>query len=294
MSKSFTVGKPPTDLPTISISDEEEIENITDIKGMSFTVTLNKKSNKNVKVDYETVKDTADISIDFTPTSGTLTIPVGELIGTINVPIINDEFVEGDETFKVILSNPFNATIEDKEGIGTILDDENGQGPTKTQDSNKGVAKGLRGRLLLNVDQGGEIWYVDHQKGKRHNVKWDNALPLFEEFAIGITDANLLKIPAKLETINPELDTDGDGHLDVKELERGYSPYDPNPVKFELDLNFANGLKGNFLLQVERGGAIWYVDQDGYRYNVRWDNLKSLFESLALGITNSDLNKIPI
>ena len=283
---------------TLSISDEEEMENLIDIKGMSFVIRLDKESNENVKVDYETVEDTAEAPRDFTPTSGTLTIPAGNTTGVINVLIINDELEEGNETFKVVLSNPVNAIIDNSEGIATILDDDQNQqkpsttGQTGDKNNKRSAKKRLWGRLLLDVDSGGAIWYIDTTTGSRYSVKWDNALPLFQKFSVGITDGNLLKIPAKLETINPNLDTDGDGYTDRQELRRGYNPYNSNPVKFQLDLAFANSLKGKFLLQVEKGGAIWYVDQNGYRHNVRWNNLKSLFESLALGITNSDLSKI--
>ncbi len=55
-----------------------------------------------------------------------------------------------------------------------------------------------------------------------------------------------------------------------------------------------NRLKGKLLLQVEQRGAIWFVDKDGYRHSVTWNNLMPLFQGLALGITNVDLNKIQV
>ncbi|MCG2686811.1 hypothetical protein L6278_01575 [Candidatus Parcubacteria bacterium] len=154
------------------------------------------------------------------------------------------------------------------------------------------IAKRLSGKLLLDVDQGGAIWYVDNENYKRHNVKWNNALLIFQMFALGITDNDLLKIPAKTESIYPDLDTDGDGYKDEHELKNGYSPYNSQSVKFKLDNKVGQRLKGRFLLQVQKQGAIWYVDSNGYRHSVRWNNLKPLFESLALGITNFDLIKI--
>jgi len=154
------------------------------------------------------------------------------------------------------------------------------------------ISKRLSGKLLLDVDQGGAIWFVDNMNYKRHNVKWNNALNIFQMFALGITDDDLLKIPAKTESINQDLDTDGDGYKDEHELKKGYSPYNNKLVKFKLDNKVGQRLKGRFLLQVQKGGAIWYVDSNGYRHSVRWNNLRPLFESLALGITNFDLKKI--
>ncbi len=156
------------------------------------------------------------------------------------------------------------------------------------------ITERLKGRLLLQVEQGGAIWYVNPLDSKKYQVTFANALSLFENFALGITNADLIKIPANLESIKPDLDSDGDGYKDRTELEYYYSPYIPgdNKGKFTTDNNLAHRLKGRLLLQVEQRGAIWYVDHTGIRHSVRWDNLMDLFRGLALGITNSDLAKI--
>jgi phage pi2 protein 07 len=125
------------------------------------------------------------------------------------------------------------------------------------------LSKKLNGKLLLQVEQGGAIWYVDTKEYKRYSVTWANALPLFRKLSLGITDANLAKIP-------------------IAES-RGVG-----------DWTLRNQLKGKLLLQVEQGGSIWYVDQNGYRYSVTWGNLMDLFKKLALGITDANLAKIQI
>lgn len=117
----------------------------------------------------------------------------------------------------------------------------------------------LKGKLLLQVEQGGRIWYVNPGDTKRYEVTFANALPLFQKFALGITNANLNKIPLNTETKTTTL---------------------------------GNQQRGKLLLQVEDRGRIWYVDFNGRRWEVTWANLMKLFESLALGITNADLNKI--
>ena len=106
---------------TLSISDETGEENVG---VMGFTVTLASPSVDEVKVDYQTYDETAVAPGDYTATSGVLIFPAGITTGTIFVPIIDDTQEEGDETFKVVLNNPVNATITDNEGIGTITDDE--------------------------------------------------------------------------------------------------------------------------------------------------------------------------
>jgi len=59
------------------------------------------------------------------------------------------------------------------------------------------------------------------------------------------------------------------------------------------DAPIGNRLKGKLLLQVEDKGRIWYVDFNGKKWEVTWANLMTLFQSLALGITDADLSKIP-
>ncbi len=166
--------------------------------------------------------------------------------------------------------------------------------PFKFADAVDNIGQRLRGRLLLAIQQGGAVYYVDNVNYQKHLIKWDNALPIFQQFALGITDEDLLKIPVAVETIRENLDSDSDSYTDRSELEHGFSPYIPGAYqgRFQVDKNFANRLKNKFLLQVNQGGAIWYVDNNGVRHNVRWSNLKALFEKLALGITNNDLSNI--
>ena len=57
-------------------------------------------------VDYSISNGTATAFVDYTPVSGTLTFGVGETSKTFTVPIIDDAFLEGDETLFVVLSNP--------------------------------------------------------------------------------------------------------------------------------------------------------------------------------------------
>ncbi|MFH1457132.1 MAG: hypothetical protein ABIF17_03385 [Patescibacteria group bacterium] len=161
------------------------------------------------------------------------------------------------------------------------------------QKIDKNLAKRLAGRFLLQTEQQGAIWYVDKKENKIHQITLENAIPLFERYAVGITNKDLDKIPVDPEGVSNYVDSDKDGYGDLKEIENGYSPFDSKPVKVKYDTNLANRLAGNFLLQVEQGGAIWYIDSGGVRHIVRTDTLLDLFGKLSLGITNQDLFKIP-
>ncbi|NMB48132.1 hypothetical protein GYA13_01645 [Candidatus Kuenenbacteria bacterium] len=124
------------------------------------------------------------------------------------------------------------------------------------------LAKRLAGRLLLRVERGGEIWYVDTKEYKRYQVTFANALYVFQKLSWGINNANLARIPVSgSQTVG--------------------------------DANLRNKMKGKLLLAVEDHGRIWYVDKDGYRHEATWKNLMDLFRELSLGITDANLAKIP-
>ena len=89
-----------------------------------FTVTLSNASGQAVAVDYATDDGTAVAGADYTSASGTLELPVGQLTGTISVPVTGDLLDEIDENFTVTLTNPSNATITDDTGLGTIADND--------------------------------------------------------------------------------------------------------------------------------------------------------------------------
>src|SRR6056297_546469 len=67
--------------------------------------------------------------------------------------------------------------------------------PQSTTTNHVNLLEHVKGRLLLQVQQHGEIWYVSPVTGKRYQVTTVNALPLFRSLALGITNSDLNKIP---------------------------------------------------------------------------------------------------
>ena len=110
------------DPPSVSIADASGVED--SVGKLSFDVTLNTPSAKEITLGYATADDTATAASDYTHTNGTLTFSAGEITKTIDVPVLEDGSPEEDETFTVTLSNAFNATIGDGTGTGTIQDDD--------------------------------------------------------------------------------------------------------------------------------------------------------------------------
>jgi len=126
------------------------------------------------------------------------------------------------------------------------------------------VVTATKGRLLLQVEDGGRIWYVSPTNGERYEVTFANALPLFQKLSLGVANTDLSRIAESSETRL------GDTAL-------------------------ASKLKGKLLLQVQDGGRIWYVNPLTLkRHEVTWANLMDLFRSLSLGVSNDNLNKLQI
>ena len=123
----------PGNLPTIGINSLNVTEgNIGTTTAANFVVALNKTSTSDITVNYSVSPGTATAGTDYGDatdtdgaTPGVLTIPAGELTGSITVPVTGDAAIEANETFVVTLATPTNATIgPSSSGTGTIVNDE--------------------------------------------------------------------------------------------------------------------------------------------------------------------------
>lgn len=122
------------------------------------------------------------------------------------------------------------------------------------------------GRILLDVEQNGEAWYVYPPTLERYYLgKPQDAFDVMRELSLGITNQDLEKIPVA-------------GSGDVGD-----------PV-------LQNRLSGLILLQVEESGEAWYVyppTQERY-YLGRPADAFDVMRNLGLGITSENLAHIPI
>jgi len=116
-----------------------------------------------VSVDYATADGSATAGAKYTATNGTLTFSAGETNRAIVVPILNEGFVEGTQTFQVLLSNPTNAVLgTPATATVSITDNDVGlqfQFPTYSvaEDAGTvllGVVRGDDGELPVTVDLG--------------------------------------------------------------------------------------------------------------------------------------------
>lgn len=116
----------------------------------------------------------------------------------------------------------------------------------------------LRGKILLQVEDLGQAWYVNPVDGIRHYMKdGAKAYRIMRDLGIGITNTDLDKV------MN--------------------------------DLTFSRKYKGKIFLQVEDLGQAYYIDFEGKAHFLK-DGAAAyqIMRDLGLGITNNDLSKIQI
>lgn len=108
--------------PTISFSLSSLI--VGETGGTAdLPVRLNATSGRTVTVNYRTIDGSAKAHSDYVPVSGVLTLSPGESSKTINVPLLQTDIGEPDETFFVELSAPTNASLGTPDEVTvTIVD----------------------------------------------------------------------------------------------------------------------------------------------------------------------------
>ena len=118
---------------------------------------------------------------------------------------------------------------------------------TVSSSFNREMAQRLSGKILLQVENNGEAWYIYPGTLQRYYLKdGPTAYNALREFGLGITNADLAKIPVGIEDraigkdsdndglddkteealgTNPNrADSDGDGYNDGEEVSGGYNP----------------------------------------------------------------------
>jgi len=155
-------------LATVWISDNDpgaqfEFNSTTFPKGYTVAedagfvlvgVTRGDDGTTTASVDFATSDLTATNALDYTATNGTLVFAPGEKVKLFTVPIFNDGLKEGNETFRVTLSNPTNCLLGPQKTVDvTILDND----PGVQFEFNEYWAQETEGGLTVKVLRGNDM-----------------------------------------------------------------------------------------------------------------------------------------
>ncbi len=183
----------------------------------------------------------------------------------------------------------------------------------------KNLVNRVMGRILIQVEDKGRAWYVNPIDKRRYYLgSANNAFSVMSLIGQGISNNNLKKIPIGLvkESLNQDsdtdkdgltdrleegvgsdkfkVDTDGDGYNDYEEIVNGFNPYGPG--KLTTDPKLLKEALGRMYIQVEKNGEAWYVEPLSKKryYLGRPTEAYAIMRQFGLGITNANLNKIPV
>jgi hypothetical protein len=120
----LTPGDDAPPAPGVTIFDAAVTEGNNGTKTVSFYVQLSFQSASDVTFAYITANGTATAGTDYTATAGTVTIPAGHLVRTVEVTVRGDRQREADEVFYVNLVNPSGATLIKATGVATLRNDD--------------------------------------------------------------------------------------------------------------------------------------------------------------------------
>lgn len=117
---------PVVSLPVVSISSATITEGMAGRRPLAFTITLSSGSTLPVIVRWATANGSATAGRDYLATAGSVTFAPGQIRRLITVQVIGDRIAEANETFRVRLFSPRNATVATTTGTatGTILNDD--------------------------------------------------------------------------------------------------------------------------------------------------------------------------
>lgn len=124
----------PTEVtPKLSASGVTRFEGNDEKTPFVVKIILSQASKQVVEVDFALEGIGAKSMEDYVDTKGTVSIPVGATSADLSIEVVTDTLKEADEDFKVLFSNPKNATLSLTEVTCTIRNDDT-YTPTSSND----------------------------------------------------------------------------------------------------------------------------------------------------------------
>lgn len=109
--KNSGTGDPQDLVPELTVFDVKQERDSVATVNFRFFINVSRSADKEIKVSYTTVDGSAVAGLDYSATSGVLTIAAGESLAYFDVPVPGKNFYEPDKVFYIQLSNAVNATI---------------------------------------------------------------------------------------------------------------------------------------------------------------------------------------
>ena len=133
-----------------------------DLTIVPITITRASPSAGSVSVDMTTSDGSALQKTDYTAIIQTITFASGETSKVVNVPITEDAFVEGPESFNVTLSNPSSGTSIGGQSFAVvnIIDDDFSPGPNSIDDAADFVGQNYHDFLNRQADAPGQAFWL--------------------------------------------------------------------------------------------------------------------------------------
>ena len=107
---------------SVSVADTTVEENAG--RPAQFAVSLSRLTATDVTISYETVDGSASAGDDYVAASDSVTIEAGSLSESVSIDILDDDVVEGDETFDLRLTAASGATLGSTLATAIIGDDD--------------------------------------------------------------------------------------------------------------------------------------------------------------------------
>ncbi len=116
----------------VEVTEGDESEETPERTAAVLTVELATPSDRQVRVDYQTVPESATAGADYETASGTLDFAPGETEKNVSVAVLGDLYLEAEEIFRVELDSTDTGVL-DGIGVCRILVNEICAGPNQLQ-----------------------------------------------------------------------------------------------------------------------------------------------------------------
>jgi len=110
--------------PAVSVLDTQTFETNAGTHSATVPVILSGVTKQDVSFTFTTVDGDARAPSDYVATTGSMIIPAGATLGTIEVSVKGDKVTENNETFSVQISDVRNGTLGDSSAKVTIVNDD--------------------------------------------------------------------------------------------------------------------------------------------------------------------------